>query len=43
MVNDVGKISNPKLYKRNDGIYVGNGKKLDISHINAMKFKTNQG
>lgn len=33
MINDTGKLTNPKTYYGNGVIYVGNGKGLPISHV----------
>ena len=43
MVNDPGKLDKSFSYKGHDKIFVGNGQKLDISHIENISIKTKYG
>lgn len=43
MVNDPGKLDKIFSYKGHDKIFVGNGQKLDISHIENISIKTKYG
>ena len=43
MTNDPGIISNAKPYSGHDGIYVGDGSCLKISHVGNANLKTDGG
>ena len=43
MTNDLGNIYDAKPYNRHDGIYVGDGSCLKISHVGNANLKTDYG